>query len=66
MSEHLENKMKALKRKFTAFSDYVENGIEFVKKYFPDQLEFVLHNKDNDPAVVLEKIHQEMVAATQS
>ncbi len=66
MSLEIENKMKELKRKFTAFSDYLENGIEFVRKYFPDQEEFVLSNKDNDPDTVLEKIHQEMVSTTQS
>jgi ADP-glucose pyrophosphorylase len=35
-----------LKAKSSAFSDYLENGIDFVKKYYPEQLDFVQENKD--------------------
>ncbi len=40
--------VKNLKAMSAAFSDYLEQGIDFVKKFYPNQLDFVLENKDKN------------------
>lgn len=38
--------VKDLKEKSSAFSDYLENGIAFIEKFYPKQINFILENKD--------------------
>jgi|tagenome__1003787_1003787.scaffolds.fasta_scaffold11280106_2 hypothetical protein len=55
---------KELKAQLAAFSDYKENGIEWVKKYFPEQVNFVLANKDSSYNEVVEKIEEAFARLT--
>lgn len=48
MDSKEKNIVEDLKEKSSAFSDYLENGIDFVKKFYPKQLDFVLENKDRN------------------
>lgn len=57
--------MKELKAMSVAFSDYLEHGIDFVKKFYPDQLDFVLENKDKSFDEVRNLIRQQFRVITE-
>ena len=56
--EYLE-KIKCLKVRSAAYSDFVISGIDFVRKYYPEQVEFVLENKDKNEQEVQDTIQAE-------
>jgi hypothetical protein len=57
--------VKDLKEKSSAFSDYLENGIDFVEKFYPNQLDFVLDNKEKTFDEVRSFIAKEFDVITQ-
>lgn len=54
-----------LKQKHSAFSYFIEKGIDSVKKYFPHQLEWVLKNKDKSFTEVQDLLEAESIAINQ-
>lgn len=49
-----------LKAQMAAFSIFKESGIDKVKKNFPDQVDFVLQNKDRKYEDVMNEIESKL------
>ncbi len=56
--EYLE-KIKYLKTKSAAYSEFVISGNDFIRKYYPEQVEFVLKNIDKKEQEVQDAIQTE-------
>jgi len=59
MKKEKRKNIKEYKEKMAAFICYLDKGIEYVKEKFPDQLNFVLANKDKDYTAIHEVLDKE-------
>ena len=49
-----------IKRKCTAFTCFLEKGLPFVEKNFPNEVSFVLENKDKSFGEIMKMLDKEM------
>jgi hypothetical protein len=60
-----DDKAIQLKKQLQAFAEYQEKGLPYVKKFYPDQYEFVLANKEKSFQQVALSIDDAFAATTQ-
>ena len=65
MNDKQLEQARVLKKQLAAFSDYLENGIDWVKKYYSDQYDFVMKNKDKSYDEINSQIEQQLAAITE-
>ncbi len=54
-------KMKLVKMKMTALSNFHEKGIDWVKSNYPEMVSFVEKNKDRSQVEVSRELHAEFI-----
>jgi hypothetical protein len=62
MSDDKTKKAIDLKKRLSAFADFLEHGISHVKQFYPDQLAFVQQYKDQPYQEVKALIEKELYA----
>ncbi|MEP7256097.1 MAG: hypothetical protein ABI666_09980 [Ferruginibacter sp.] len=55
-----DEKAIVIKRKLSAFSDFLDNGLPFIEKNYPNEVAFVLENKDKPFAEVAKMLDKEL------
>lgn len=62
MDQNKDDKAVAIKRKVSAFSSFLEKGLPFVKENYPDEVDFVLANKDKSFPEIIDMLDTEMAS----
>lgn len=57
-----DKKAIIIKRKLAAFSDFLDKGLPFIEKNFPEEVDFVLEHKNKKYPEIVDMLDKELAA----